>query len=115
MKIDNDFHGMPTPAIHGEIVNPHVFPCVAEPLPMIGDLTEKCGICRRPKGDHWLAGAGKYQCPQVTYFTPCKHQNQRGSGAMGTDGTGWSDTTCSDCGTRFVIGKPPQADGEVKP
>lgn len=78
----------------------------------IGDLTEKCGICRRPKGDHWLAGAGKYQCPQVTYFTPCEHQNQRGSGAMGTDGAGWSDTTCSDCGTRFVIGKPPQAEGE---
>jgi hypothetical protein len=96
-----------TSAEPGHIVNPHVFPHVAEPLPLIGDLTEKCGICRRPKGDHWLAGAGKYQCPVVTYFSPCRHERRQGSGAISVDGTGWSDETCQNCGTRLVIGNPP--------
>lgn len=88
----------------GEIVNPHVFPHVAEPLPKIGDLTERCGICRKPKGEHWIYGAGRYQCPVVTFFTPCKHPRRRGIGMIGTAGSGGTDETCDDCGTRIVTG-----------
>lgn len=69
------------------------------------NMDEICAICRQPRGAH---SAGSMHCPpRSTTFTPCKHPNRLGSGAMSSDGTGWSDSTCMVCGDRQVIGTPP--------
>lgn len=80
-------------------------------------LTQRCGICRLPKGEHFLNG-GRAQCPpKVTFFTPCLHRTRQGTGVISMDGKGWTDETCSDCGERIVVGNPPgyQAETGDKP
>lgn len=66
-------------------------------------MNAKCALCGQPESKHF---GPKRVCPRETYFTPCKHPNRSGMGAMSSDGTGWSDTTCMACGDRQVIGKP---------
>lgn len=67
-------------------------------------MTEKCFNCRRPRDEHI---EGTLRCPTSTYWSPCRHNRRQGTGCIATDGTGWSDETCQDCGERIVIGKPP--------
>ena len=69
-----------------------------------GDM---CIICRQAKGDHWVRPGGKLECPVHTYYSPCKHMNKTGMGAIGCDGSSWSRTTCVDCGKVFEIGTLP--------
>lgn len=69
-------------------------------------MKDMCINCRRPREEHI---EGTLRCPTSTYFTPCKHPNRQGMGAISFDGTGWSDSTCMVCGDRQVIGQPPHS------
>lgn len=77
------------------------------------DLDQRCGICRLPKGKHWVTAGPRYQCPVETFFTPCLHRNRQGIGAIGTAGMSYSDTTCMDCGDRIVFGTPPDSQSDA--
>jgi len=72
-------------------------------------MKDMCATCRRPKSEHVsYAFSGVLECPpRTTYFNPCRHERRQGSACLSSDGKGWSDTVCIDCGERYVIGKPP--------
>lgn len=64
----------------------------------------RCFMCRQMPAEH--TGI-EMRCPITSHYSACRHVRQIGSAMVSSNGTGYSDSTCQDCGERFVTGVRP--------